>query len=447
MSVQPYSLLALGTLIQNVCLQQETAESDAVTALEEMLRETAIYKVRVPDKLHFVWIGEVSRADLSYLSVWHRFNPDKALFLWTDKSSDYCCLFQHSLKEYSHNHPDHGSLYELQNAAFTFIYPRITSGETFNTAASHFLVMNGIPEQSDKTAHNNNTDQYQGMVTLCDIQTLFTDELLPYRKLYYYELILRGNLAAASDIIRLLILYRIGGVYIDLDTLPDVEKVFRATQRVENTLGMANHELICLAKSAAFLAWFDGNENITASVDFYIRKITHLSENDYTKLRESVAFDIMNINIRDIPPLGEVLSYPDLMKIGAVHFLPGIFFNNFLCAAPGSRLIKIILMNIARRYAILRREDTLFASPDTTDQGRILENTDNYRNNNDFFSDAFTLSLTGPGMIVNTLLRLVFRIMPLGSQVPPERLAERLQDQMFGLTQKDQTLDTPMGLK
>ena len=38
--------------------------------------------------------------------------------------------------------------------------------------------------------------------------------------IYNFEIFFRTNLAAASDVIRLLILYEFGGIYIDIDTLP-----------------------------------------------------------------------------------------------------------------------------------------------------------------------------------------------------------------------------------
>ncbi|WP_446444294.1 TcdA/TcdB catalytic glycosyltransferase domain-containing protein [Serratia marcescens] len=43
---------------------------------------------------------------------------------------------------------------------------------------------------------------------------------------YYYEIILRHNIASASDIVRLLIIYQYGGTYIDVDTLPYIDNIY-----------------------------------------------------------------------------------------------------------------------------------------------------------------------------------------------------------------------------
>ncbi|WP_214644427.1 TcdA/TcdB catalytic glycosyltransferase domain-containing protein, partial [Aliivibrio fischeri] len=53
---------------------------------------------------------------------------------------------------------------------------------------------------------------------------------------YYFELKFRGNLAAASDILRLIILFKYGGVYIDVDTLPIKSKPLKTIKIKKNML-------------------------------------------------------------------------------------------------------------------------------------------------------------------------------------------------------------------
>jgi mannosyltransferase OCH1-like enzyme len=62
---------------------------------------------------------------------------------------------------------------------------------------------------------------------VCDhAATIMDDE---FRHYYFREIALRANLAAASDILRLHVIYQFGGVYVDCDTLPSLDHVFAKT--------------------------------------------------------------------------------------------------------------------------------------------------------------------------------------------------------------------------
>lgn len=206
-------------------------------------------------------------------------------------------------------------------------------------------------------------------------------------------------------------------------------------------------ELVSLAKSAGFMAWFEKHRNITSKTNLYISNIPNLTHREKVFLNASILSDLNNINENEIRPLGEILVYSDCMLIGAVPFLPGVYFNNLLCAAPGSRLIKIILKNIARHYAFIKRNNALFAPQLLGNHTVHNEILSGYRNPAAGFTDPVTRWLTGPGVIIDTLINLIYRTTPDLRKIAPNDLGILLQRDDFGLTIKKQTLDTPMGLK
>lgn len=82
-------------------------------------------------------------------------------------------------------------------------------------------------------------------------------------KYYYYEIILRCNLASASDIIRLLIIYQYGGVYIDVDTLPYTDNIYYNLNNYIKKEGIIENDMFFLFKTACFLNKM--NSRVTSS--------------------------------------------------------------------------------------------------------------------------------------------------------------------------------------
>ena len=65
--------------------------------------------------------------------------------------------------------------------------------------------------------------------------------------IYYLELTLRANAAAAADILRLLILHKQGGVYIDVDTLPSLISIYGPLS------SLANYNIQNIVRSEYFI--------------------------------------------------------------------------------------------------------------------------------------------------------------------------------------------------
>ncbi|MGM8317419.1 TcdA/TcdB catalytic glycosyltransferase domain-containing protein, partial [Clostridium perfringens] len=55
------------------------------------------------------------------------------------------------------------------------------------------------------------------------------------KSIYEQELLMRFNLASASDIIRVIVLNKLGGIYLDVDVLPGIKKhIFKDINKPTN---------------------------------------------------------------------------------------------------------------------------------------------------------------------------------------------------------------------
>lgn len=245
-----------------------------------------------------------------------------------------------------------------------------------------------------------------------------------------------------------MILHRYGGIYIDVDTLPYLSDVFHNTMELERQLSLENDERVCLAKSAAFMAWFEEQRDIMANVRAFISDIPKLTDINRQQMLSSIRSDILGMDIDKIKPISDSIKvHPDLILIGATDFLPGVYYNNLLCSAPDSKLVRMVLQNIAKRYTFLEQNGAFFCTDNYGESLRQSEILTGYRSHDSYLSSPVTRWLTGPGVIIDTVIQLVYRIMPASTAHRPEILGEILHRDEFGLTLKLQTLDTPMGLK
>ncbi len=120
---------------------------------------------------------------------------------------------------------------DLQNQAYLQISQGIRRHETFDHGAIRFISEQlGEPEEKLRGIIADNLASYHdfirqagGRYSLLDINSL---ENKGIDKIYYHqELGLRQNTAAASDIVRLKVLDQHGGVYFDVDFLPELKKI------------------------------------------------------------------------------------------------------------------------------------------------------------------------------------------------------------------------------
>ncbi|HWH90046.1 MAG TPA: TcdA/TcdB catalytic glycosyltransferase domain-containing protein [Pseudomonas sp.] len=206
----------------------------------------------VPDILHFVWLGGgVGEIQRDYLNVWKQVlaGHGYTLNLWHD--SDALLAYQTNKfiveaakadalakvvgKEVSEN--ELATLFEqraivLKQQMFAHINAALANGKSADEARIDLLVraygQDAAELEALKVSHRNSVLALaDGNLQLRDLHGAAAP--LQLQDIYARETGLRGNLAAASDIVRAEVLYGEGGSYADVDNLPPLSNILGST--------------------------------------------------------------------------------------------------------------------------------------------------------------------------------------------------------------------------
>ncbi|MGL4723070.1 MAG: TcdA/TcdB catalytic glycosyltransferase domain-containing protein [Scandinavium sp.] len=408
-------------------------------------------KVTVPDLIHFVWIGDSSQLNIDYIDIWQNANTDKTVYLWLDESALACRYFHESIHEYVLGKAcgDHLSTeMRIKNDAFGYLFPRLEEGRPFDELVAEFLSGYGIPRnvsvETPLTERLNNRN-----IIIRDVMEVLTPEFKDFKRYYYYEIILRGNLACASDIARLLILYQHGGVYIDVDTLPYTDNAFNGVNQFLDRKGIDEDDFLCLMKTRAVLKRIA--ELSSAGGEYFCFNTTGerhiesgLARKDVEDIQRRIDLDMSAFSFDDITPLGRVQVYKNLLALGSLRRFKGVYFNHFMASHPGSKALRIILRVMKRRYKFLEENNVIFAKYNGGGEGLYLSRILTWRTELITKNYCVTPVLTGPGLIVEVLLGLAYQLFDL-TGVEPSFVAEFFQDEKYGIALYQHNLYTADG--
>ena len=397
-------------------------------------------KVMIPKELHFIWIGSFDELNTDYIKIWAKVNNNYNTNIWMDEKSSFCHIFNKSLNKYAEKN-GLSSIIEIRNSAFNYIYDKVVNGFSFNVAANEFLKISKIPVIKEEKKIKSNYYDFEYVKR--DIQVLFENiNSISFKKYYYYELILRGNLACASDIIRLLILLNEGGMYIDVDTLPLISPVFIKTNNYLNENKIDDNEYIELAKSDSFVNFFY-NKDIESKEAIIYLKNTNLTSSQQYDVFSLISQDLKKANVDMIPKLGDIYVYNNYLLLSTIKNLKAVFFNNIIISVSGSKFIKCILSEIKSNYTLLEQSNCLYCFEPSV---RYPSEICSYRSNSRLTNIKVTMSLTGPQLIFNLLIEESKKVLKLDNDADIHLLACFLQKNETGFSFEEQTLDTPMGL-
>lgn len=404
-------------------------------------------KSSIPDLLHFVWIGMLSHLNADYLDVWQKVNPDKRCLLWYDESSSCCIAFHQAIDEYVHKKAmgDEKELITLKNDAFNFIYPKIMAGLDFNSLVVAFLKSKNIslvPQLSD----GYDASHLSGKIEKKDINSIFTGRFSILKKYYYYELILRCNLASASDIVRLIILYQYGGIYIDVDTLPFFDHLFYRVNKYLRKQNIRDNRFIALGKAAAVIQSLYHKDVHISDAKEYIEASFTLTNQEKLEIISCIDLDRREINIRKIPSLGKVPVYKHFLALGSLRRLKGIYYNNVIASHPHSKAVSIIIRSLNKRYRFIEKHNAVFELNEGTLPNHYLSRLLRWRGESRTQNYGITPVLTGPGLIIEVMLGLAYELVDFDGFFTPAEIADYMQNEAFGVAFFRHTLDTPQGL-
>nr|WP_159466358.1 TcdA/TcdB catalytic glycosyltransferase domain-containing protein [Scandinavium goeteborgense] len=408
-------------------------------------------KVSVPDNIHFVWIGDVGKINCEYINIWQRSNQSKTINLWLDQNTFSCgyllnCIQKHVFDNFIDNQSEVEM--HIRNSAFKYIFPRLKKGLSFDGLVREFLFNHSINE-GEKINHDLKRQITNSNIVIKDIGGLFDNEFEIYMQYYYYEVILRGNLASASDIIRLLILYKHGGIYIDVDTLPYTDYVYSRVNTFLKNENIVEDDFILLNKTLNILNKlerqndpdYEDNYSNIASEDVVKTKPYGYK---YHEIQRLIRLDVSSFSIDKIIPLGEVRVIRNLMAIGSLPRLKGIYFNHFIASHSESKSVRIILRIMKKRYKYLEGHNCIFEFYNGVPKNEYLSRILTWRSELITKNYCVTSVLTGPGLIIEVLLGLAYQLLSLEG-VEPDYVAEFFQNEQYGIALYQHNLDTPYG--
>ncbi|WP_434626143.1 toxin [Pseudomonas sp. Z5-35] len=215
----------------------ETYEASLSHSLE-LLKQPA---TEVPKKLHFIWLGGgVGDLQLNYLRLWKKTMPDFSVNVWHDPDGLLIVETNRIIVEAAKadvwsragdeviSHAELAKRYEPRIAAlkrqmFLHVSRAVEQGKSADEARIDLLVRGYGRDEVALRALKEANAQIMRSLDNEGMQLRSVHDLPTFSGLedfYRREMSLRGNLASASDILRLLVMYGEGGIYNDVDFLP-----------------------------------------------------------------------------------------------------------------------------------------------------------------------------------------------------------------------------------
>lgn len=458
------SLLRVTTLFHNAV--RTLASCEDANYLCDLLQElipSGLKTVAQPlacKELHFIWIGCIGIRSLRNISVWKRANPLYRVHLWFDSHCLLASHYRQLLKQRMGLNLSTDELVSFQNRIYIDLQSMIAGGRTFDEALIHLLLRmdDGRIGRKLESELEQARRLYQALAhhfTLRDVQdyvAVIMDR--EFRQYYSREITLRGNLAAASDILRLHVIQHFGGVYVDCDTLPNLDHVF-----VRTGAYCRHHNItfsfIDVLKSEMYMQkiaplvdlpeFGDEPENEANARQSDMNAITDHLRSQYGKVVTFIEQDVDALIAENaFRPLNEIWLFDQGLLLTGDPHNKNSFNNNVVIANAHSKAVKIVLLEMRHRYRYLERMGVVYIASaeelplDNSYKGRLL----NYRF--DALDDRHnvTVILTGPGLILEVVMGLGFSLLRLDDQVAPISLSYALYSQKIGIAFMDQTFHT-----
>ncbi|WP_342221653.1 TcdA/TcdB catalytic glycosyltransferase domain-containing protein [Candidatus Fukatsuia endosymbiont of Tuberolachnus salignus] len=248
--------------------------------VRSITRRIATISVPVPEEMHFMSLVKLEAVQLDYINLWAQQNASNyKINIWMDSGTLLAgelaerlqeVAIKHSLNaEYRSNEAFKTHLMEWQSRAYKSIVAKMSLIDSskkgnqkfsFDQAVSFFLEDNGLakPGELEKIRRANAESFHISVEKLkksiphrdrknINLIDFYSMRDQPHYLLYIRELASRGNLLAATDISRLMLLQEHGGLYLDTDVLPTFNKwLFSLVTKFDSagTTDTRNHEVI-----------------------------------------------------------------------------------------------------------------------------------------------------------------------------------------------------------
>jgi len=419
------------------------------------------YKVKIPNVIHFIWVRELNNTHVNYIKIWSDSNKASDINLWYDSECFLSYEFHKILKSYCkaglNNNYEH-SLLKVQNEAYLFIKTQVKISLSFDEACIKFLVEKKICDESlirkklisIRYFFEINSQEINGI----DFRQVIDKENHDIRDAYELEMYLRGNLAAASDISRLIILKKFGGLYVDVDTLPSFDSIFKGEHRYKCSNNL--NKIIAAFKIETVLSElydrglipFKNSKKVTDSREY--RNLEYCECEILEKLAYKIKSVVKKSNNHDFfKAICVTKIYKNLALISTEKNVDGVFYSNVIGCENDSKFIKIVIREMLKRYRYIKKRNCIFI--DT--RAEIPQEEHFYSRLLEYRFDEFkkinfvTIPLSGPGLLVEVILGISYSILKLEDSTSPMFISTLLQNETIGIGFHNQSIHTPESLE
>ncbi|CAG18682.1 hypothetical protein PBPRA0243 [Photobacterium profundum SS9] len=422
---------------------------------KEVLNNT--HHLTSPNGVFFIWIGDIPTSSLTYIDVWINSISNEKISLWYDSQF----LLAGKLRKIIHstyklNNKDSKDVIQIQN----YVFKEIKESMMNNNLSGDDAIIDFVYKLDKgicitlKEKYNAIKRRYKHIgsyIDLVDINYFIKDVFLSnfYYDCYIMEILLRYNLAAASDITRLSILYRYGGTYIDVDTLPSLEHVFK---RTNETLGnnILNKNIIDVFKSQLYIEKIKNNNIVKVDLLKATKKLYPALREINKYLPDLLIEDIEKLKVENLYEKHSIKKIDaNLFSMSANKNSIGEFNNNIISAHSNSKSIKIVLNEMKKRYNYISEHgfDLLNSSTASLGKNDYYNRLKNYRFDAIDNDDYVTLITSGPSLLLEVSIGLSYDILKMDYSTNQVSLSYALQTPHLGIGYTDQTMYTSDHIK
>ncbi|WP_039227501.1 glucosylating alpha-toxin TcnA [Clostridium novyi] len=343
-------------------LALENFRDSLYSELRELIKNSRTSTI-ASKNLSFIWIGgPISDQSLEYYNMWKMFNKDYNIRLFYDKNSLLVntlktAIIQESSKviieqnqsnildgTYGHNkfYSDRMKLIYRYKRELKMLYENMKQNNSVDDIIINFLsnyFKYDIGKLNNQKENNNNKMIAIGATDI-NTENILTNKLKSY---YYQELIQTNNLAAASDILRIAILKKYGGVYCDLDFLPGVN--LSLFNDISKPNGMDSNYW----EAAIFEAIANEKKLMNNYPYKYMEQVP-------SEIKERILSFVRNHDINDlILPLGDIKISQLEILLSRLKAATGkkTFSNAFIISNNDSLTLNNLISQLENRYEIL----------------------------------------------------------------------------------------------
>jgi hypothetical protein len=401
-------------------------------------------QLSAPKGVFFLWIGDIPETAFNYIDFWKN-STSEPISLWYDSNFLLAGRIKEIIKKTCSKHM---SEIEKQDYFHSKIKRKI---EEKNISGDNAII-NYVESFDKKLAEELRFDldkvrsKYEDIKSIVVLKSIQKSDFLSreYYDFYITEITLRNNLAAASDISRLCLLYKYGGTYVDVDTLPPLDHVFA---RSNDMFGkeLINRDIIDIFKSKLVIDKINNKNFYKDKAIIDNNKIYQSLKKIDPQLPDIIVDDVIKASKKDIYANVEMKKVDsNLISISSSPNIVGDFNNNIISSHPKSKILRIILKELKRRYRYIISNgfDTC------TVKGLKPGNNDYYNRMMNYRFDSFgnnayvTLISSGPTLLLEVILGISYEILNIDHEKNQVGVSLALQLPHIGIGYTDQTMYT-----